>query len=267
MSVLHRLSLAAGVLADREAADVAAAAVESGFRNVGFTVKPWGDHVTRQLRSTLEPSAVRVLDVEVVRIAPDGSVSDDDRHIVDVGGTLGAENVLIISNCADVAATADALAGLAEQAAGYGMRACLEFMRFTKVPTLASAREVLRRAAHPAAGLLIDTLHLARTGELDEVREVAGEHLPYAQFCDGLATCGDDDAALIADALDDRSPPGDGELPLSHMLDALPEGIPLSLEVRSRVLRETYPDPVARATHLLERTRAFLNQMERTHDG
>ena len=266
MSALHRLSLAAGVLADHEASDVAVAAVESGFRNVGFTVKPWAGSVTRQLQRTLEPSAVRVLDVEVVRIAPDGSVSDDDRRIVDVGGALGAENVLIISNCADVAATANALAVLAEQAAGYGMRACLEFMRFTKVPTLAVAREVLQRAAHPAAGLLIDTLHLARTGELDRVGEVPAEHLPYAQFCDGLATCGDDDASLIADALDDRSPPGDGDLPLPDMLDALPDGIPLSLEVRSRALREAFPNATARAAHLLERTREYLANLEKSHD-
>ncbi len=262
----HRLSLAAGVLADYEAEDVAIAACESGFRNVGFTVRPWSDGYTQRLANRLAHAGVRVMDVEVVRIDATGNVSDDDRRIVDVGGALGAENVLVISACADPGRTAEAVARLSEQGAQYGLRTCLEFMRFTKVPTLSVALDVLSRVADPSAGLLIDTLHLARTGELAQMGSVPVELLSYAQFCDGLTSCADDDASLIRDALDDRCAPGEGELPLLTMLQALPDGIPLSLEVRSKALREQFPDAVDRAGYLLERSRQFLRDIGRSYD-
>ncbi len=264
--ISHRLSLAAGVLADYEAEDVAIAACESGFRDVGFTVKPWSDAFTQRLANRLAQAGVRVMDVEVVRIDAAGNVSDDDQRIVDVGGALGADNVLVISACPDPARTAEALAQLAERGAQYGLRTCLEFMRFTRVPTLAVALDVLSRVANPTVGMLIDTLHLARTGELAQVGTAPVELLSYAQFCDGLIACADDDASLIRDALDDRSAPGEGELPLLTMLQALPDGIPLSLEVRSKALRERFPNAVDRAGYLLQRSRQFLTDIGRSYD-
>ncbi len=259
----HRLSLAAGVLADFMAPDVARAARDSGFTDVGFTVKPWPVETTADIRNVVEAGSLRVLDVEVVRIDVDGNVSEDDWHVLEVGGALGAENVLIISYCDEASKTAAALHALAERAQEYGMRACLEFMRFTKVPTLAVARRIVAEVDHPAVGILIDTLHLARTGE---TVDVPASLLPYAQFCDGLAQCGDDDEALIRDALDDRAVPGEGELPLERMLATLPAGVPLSLEVRSLALRQQFANPVERAAHLLHGTRNYLKRIGRTYD-
>ncbi len=262
----HRLSLAAGVLADFHAPDVAIAACESGFRNVGFTVTPWDAATTSRIRQILTTDNVRVLDVEVVRINADGQVSDDDRRIIDIGGELGAENVLIISLCPDVDKTAEAYASLAEHAQRYGMRACLEFMRFMQVRTLADARAVIDKASCPNSGILIDTLHVARTHEVAQVSEVPRELLSYCQFCDGLAECDDDNASLITDALDDRSVPGLGALPLHDLLESLPPNIPLSLEVRSKDLRERFSDATQRAAHLLEGTRTYLKRIGRSYD-
>jgi sugar phosphate isomerase/epimerase len=67
--------------------------------------------------------------------------------------------------------------------------------------------------------------------------------------------------AYLEDAVDGRSAPGEGGLPLAALLNALPAGIPLSLEVRSRRYREQYPDPVARARAVLEQTRRFLRSL------
>ena len=263
---MHRLSLAAGVLADHDAITVAEAAVGSGFRNVGFTVTPWSSDTTRAIRSRLASESVSVMDVEVVRIGPDGSVDDDNLFIVDVGLELGADNVLVISLCDDDARTAQALRTLCERSGSEGPRICLEFMRFTKVRSLAQACAIAESVGHPQAGVLVDTLHLARTGELGDLAGAPSALLPYSQFCDGLTECADDDQSLIVDALDLRAVPGEGALPLVEMLAALPESIPLSLEVRSKALRERYPDPVARASALLEGTRSYLDDLGRKHD-
>ena len=79
-----------------------------------------------------------------------------------------------------------------------------------------------------------DGLHLARSGELFDLPALDADRHPYIQLCDGPLACGDDHQSLLADALDRRSPPGEGELPLGPMLEALPPDTPLSLEVRSK---------------------------------
>jgi hypothetical protein len=47
-------------------------------------------------------------------------------------------------------------------------------------------------------------------------------------------------------------------LPLADLLDVLPAGIPLSLEVRSKHYRDTYPDFAARGRAIREQTERFL---------
>ena len=82
---------------------------------------------------------------------------------------------------------------------------------------------------------------------------------PYAQLCDAPAAV---EAATpegyLADALDARLAAGEAELPVRDLLDALPGGIPLSLEVRSAHYRQTYPEPAARARAIREATERFL---------
>ena len=78
------------------------------------------------------------------------------------------------------------------------------------------------------------------------------------QFCDGLANCERDYDALIRDAVDDRSAPGEGALQPGWLLDCLAETVPLSLEVRSRAFRERHPDPVDRAVAVRRATERFL---------
>lgn len=51
---------------------------------------------------------------------------------------------------------------------------------------------------------------------------------------------------------------GEGELPLGPLPRALPENIPLSIELRSRYLRDTYPDAGERSRVTAEAIRRFL---------
>jgi len=43
-----------------------------------------------------------------------------------------------------------------------------------------------------------------------------------------------------------------------ELLSALPTGLPLSTELRSKQLRSSWPEPVARARRVLEATRRFF---------
>ena len=85
--------------------------------------------------------------------------------------------------------------------------------------------------------------------------------LTYAQLCDAAGPGPDINsrADVRLEAVDYRLLPGDGDLPLASWLAALPTGIPLSLEVRSRALREANPEFIQRAKIVLQHTEYWFS--------
>jgi sugar phosphate isomerase/epimerase len=258
----HLISLASGVLPEFTPARVAAAAADSGFEAVGLWVDPrtWDAGVTRDVRAIVADAGLIVLDAEVVWIQP-GPLDPAHLRIVDIAAEIGAANLLVVSSDPDLAATGEKLAALVDHAAPAGVRASLEFGAFTEIKSLAMALEVLERSARPDAGLLIDPLHLSRTGGVPaDLAGVPRRRFAYAQFCDATARGPSvtDVKAIIDEAVDGRLFPGDGALPLDELLRTLPAGIPLSIELRSKALRDGWPDPAERARRLHAATAAFL---------
>jgi sugar phosphate isomerase/epimerase len=256
------LSLASGVLPEFTPEQTAAAAVEAGWRAVGIWVEPatWTATTAAEVRARTEDAGLVVLDVEVVWLKP-GPDDPDHFRIIDAGAATGARNVLVVSSDPDAGATAAKLARLVAHGRERGMRVCLEFAAFTEVKSLAAALAILDATGDADAGLLIDPLHFARTGGTPEMLASVDPHrLPYAQFCDATASgpSPDDVPAIIHEALDLRLDVGAGALPLAGLLDALPAATPLSIELRSRALREAYPDAAERAAALLKATRQGL---------
>ncbi|GFE74850.1 sugar phosphate isomerase/epimerase [Novosphingobium sp. TCA1] len=261
----RKLSLASGVLPEFGAVDVVEAGAATGFDAVGLWIDPaeWTAQHSRDTRAALARTGMPVLDVEVVWIKPDSAL-DDHRTVIDVGADLGAGNVLCVSSDPDHGAAAEKLAALCRHAEGSGLRVALEFGIFTEVKNLAQALGVIRQVDHPLAALLIDPIHVDRSGtSLAEIAAIDPALLPYAQFCDARAKRPDpsDFAAVIADAVDLREQCGEGALPLADLLAALPAEVPLSIELRSAALRAAFPDPVLRARAVLEATRGWLREM------
>ncbi|VWX48898.1 sugar phosphate isomerase/epimerase [Novosphingobium sp. 9U] len=259
---MRKLSLASGVLPEFGALDVVRAGAESGFDAVGLWVDPavWRAADTRAAKSALAGTDLDLLDVEVVWLKPDTPL-DGHRKIIDIGMELGAANVLCVSSHPDVETTADQLAALCRHAEASQMRVALEFGVFTAVNDLSAALAVVERVAHPLAAVLVDPIHVDRSGTtVAQIAAIDPALLPYAQFCDAPATRPDldDFDAVIHDAIDLREQCGEGALPLTAMLEALPGDIPLSIELRSAALRDAYSDPTARAVAVLQATRAWL---------
>lgn len=258
----HLISLASGVLPEFTPVQMAKAAADSGFRAVGLWVEPdrWDAGVTRDIRSIVADAGLVVLDAEVIWIQP-GALDPAHLRIVDIAAEVAARNLLVVSSDPDLDATADKLAALVDRAAPAGIRVSLEFGAFTEIKSLAMALDVIERTARPATGLLIDPLHLARTGGVPtDLASVPASRFAYAQFCDAAASGPgvDEVKAIIDEAVDGRLMPGDGGLPLKDLLGVLPPAIPLSVELRSKALREAFPDPAARACALLDATMAFF---------
>lgn len=258
---MRPLSLAAGTLPEFEPDVVARAAGEAGYHRVGLTVQPqqWNATLARRVSQALTDWQLSVLDVEVVWIPAGAALSDDHRRLVDIAGELSAANLLVVSQEADLRRAGAALHQLCEWAEPYGVRIALEFLMLTPIRTPAQALAVIEACGHPAAALLVDALHLARAGARPEdLAAVDPALISYVQLCDGRAHCDATPEAYLADAVDLRSAPGEGELPLAALLEQIPVEVPLSLEVRSRRYRQEFPDAVERARVIRERTEASL---------
>jgi sugar phosphate isomerase/epimerase len=107
----------------------------------------------------------------------------------------------------------------------------------------------------PDAGVLIDALHLARTGGVPaDVAALPPNLVRSVQLCDGPAASPRTVGEIVAEARGKRLPPGAGELPLSDLLQAVPNDVALSIEAPMDDRRGAE----ARARHLYEATRRLL---------
>ena len=259
---MNRISFASGIVPEFGPLETIRAAAAGGFDAVGLWIEPdsWTDALTRDCRAALADTGLELLDVEVIWLKPD-SVMDDHKRSIDIGAELGAKNVLCVSSDPDSGVTAARLAELCSHAEGAAMRVALEFGIFTEVKNLRAAMSVLDAVAHPLRALLIDPIHVDRSGSsIIEIAAVPPELLPYAQFCDAPAKRPNPDIfeEVITDAIDLREQCGEGGLDLVSIYNALPEDIPLSIELRSKALRSGYPDPNERAKAVAAATRAWL---------
>ncbi|WP_298171029.1 sugar phosphate isomerase/epimerase [Novosphingobium sp.] len=259
---MNPISFASGIVPEFGPVETIRAAAAGGFDMTGLWVEPgdWTDTKKREARAALADTGLPLLDVEVIWIQP-GSDMALHKKVIDVGAELGARNVLCVSSDPDMAQTAARLHELCVHAEGSGMRVALEFGIFTEVKTLAMALSVLDEVGHPLRALLIDPIHVDRSlSPVADLAKVRRELLPYAQFCDAPAQRPDpaDFGAIITDAIDLRQQCGEGALPLAAMYQAFPPGIPLSIELRSKALRDGFPDPGARAKVVAEATRRWL---------
>ncbi|HEY7813054.1 MAG TPA: TIM barrel protein [Nakamurella sp.] len=235
------LSLSPLTILDAAPPDQVVAAATAGFDAVGIRVAPAADERvwpmlsdTPELRGTLARLAdtgIGVLDVELIMLRP-----ELDRSavlaVLDAGHRLGARFVLTLGYDADEARLTDHFAWVCAEAADRNLRPGLEFMKYSPVQTLAAAVRIVRAAGHPAGSVLVDALHLRRSGGTPaDLVGVASELLPYGQLCDGPLDPvwpSDEDARL--ESRTGRLLPGDGEFGLTELVAALPAGGALSVE-------------------------------------
>jgi sugar phosphate isomerase/epimerase len=118
---------------------------------------------------------------------------------------------------------------LCDLAAGFGLGVDFEFMKFRLVGTLPQALEVVSRAARPNGKLLIDLLHLYRSGGTPEMlKRVPSAMIGSVQLCDAPRSPPED---LVREAREGRLFPGEGDLPLRAFLEAVGADVPMSVEV------------------------------------
>ena len=253
------LSLAAGVLPEFKPPAAVDAAAAAGFAFVGIWFDPdaWSLRQSKEIKRRLDDTGLSVLDVEAVFVSPEGDYGD---HLIDAAAELSARNILTVSRGLKVPKFAERFGQLCDKAAEAGITVVIEPTRLYSIDSIAAAERALTLADRPNSGILLDNLHLHRAGEApNAARRLDARQIPYAQLCDAPnRPAQETPQGLFADAREGRMLLGEGELPIAEYLDSLPAGTPLSLEIRSRRLREDFPAAQDRASRVFETSVNYL---------
>ena len=219
-----------------EHVEVAAAAgfQAAGVRILGPSHLPLAEPVignaglVARIRRACRETGVSLLDAEVLTLGPETNAVQIEP-MLDTAAELGFRFVQTVCEDPDRDRAAERFAWLCDAAARRGLGVALEFMAFRTVRTVQAALDLLTRSAAPNAGIVIDALHLARSGGTAAcVAALPAGAIALAQLCDAPRDAPGD---LAREARTARLHLGAGALPLGDLLDALPDGVPLSVEI------------------------------------
>lgn len=268
---MRLVSLAHLTVVDADPLALIEAAAVAGFDAIGLRVVPpfttdpivpvvGVANMQKQIKQRLRDTGITIVDIEAVWLKAETRV-EELLPVLATGAQLGAKYVLTVGfddNNERLVENFGKFCGLAHTC---GLRVMLEFIPYSTVKTLKHAHHLLAAAAPANAGLLIDALHLSRSGgHPNDLAAYDPTLFSYAHLCDApLAQPAAD--RLRDEARDNRLYPGEGELWLDAFLDALPPGLPIAVEAPNAAFSHL---PVAgRARLAAEATRRLL----RRHGG
>ncbi|WP_342363430.1 sugar phosphate isomerase/epimerase family protein [Terrarubrum flagellatum] len=195
-----------------------------------YTVPP-GSSDMRALKNALTSTGLSVYDIEFAVVDATFSLENIEAAL-DAAAELGAKRLSVCGDDAVEERLALNLSKLCERAAQAAIAVDIEIMPWRSVGSLSTALRVASAVQQHNIGLLIDALHLTRSGASPaELKRVAPTLIQHVQLCDAPAVRPPDNAALIAEARGGRLLPGEGRLPLHVLLAQTPRHATLSVEV------------------------------------
>ena len=184
----------------------------------------------KDLGRLMADNGVTLFDIESCWLSPSTEPASL-RPAFEACAALGGHYVLIAGTDPEWPRLVANFAAVAGLAAEYGLKVGIEPTSFCFLNRLSQATALLTEAGAANAGIIIDTLHMARAGETAaSIAALDPRSIAYVQICDGGALQPPDTAGLMAEARGARLLPGEGVLPLNDMLDALPPGLKIGLE-------------------------------------
>jgi sugar phosphate isomerase/epimerase len=260
------LSLGPSTLFNASPIETVDAAAAGGFDAVGVRVtgRKHGDgsaavvgniSLIRNLKRRRDDSGVAITHVTAYWVTPDLTLAEF-LPVIDTAAELGAGMIVVNCGYADEARFVSFMAAYCDAAARSGLKLVLEFMPFSGAKTLEQGVRMIEETARPNLGLLVDALHVARSGGAPaDLKKVDPRLIYMVQLCDaplekpaGLE--------LRAEALTDRLYPGEGGLPLHELLDAVAPEVQIDAEIPCRRHAALSPQEQGRMTG--EACRRFL---------
>ena len=258
-------------------ADMARLAGQAGYSHIGLrmtAVTPGGWHfplmdereMFEATRDAMRDSGVSLLDVEVLRLAPETDVASYEPLLA-VSAELGAKHMLTQVHDDDRGRALANLAAACDLAARYGLTCDLEFLPWTADRSLETAAAFVRDVDKANAGVMLDTLHFDRSlGDPAEIQALPPSWFRYIQLCDAPAERPQSLEGLLFHAREAREFPGWGGLNLKAVLRALPADTAIGLEIPNTALDRFMP-PLQRVKQGLIAAKAMLYELSEEDGG
>lgn len=270
---MNELSLANLSIADAGPLELLDAAAAAGFDSVnmwlipppalanfslkcGLTTPVVGDaRLIREIKLRVASTGVGVFEASCGWMSPAFDPSTIAR-VFDTMAEIGTRRASLVGWDADRGRLVTNLAALCSDAATYGIDVSLEFMPYSAVRTVADAADVLEAVGAANLDVLVDALHLARSGGTPADLHILGPgEIGVLQLCDAPAV-GPPPDKLRDESVNNRLYPGDGNLPLYELLAAVPAEIVIELEIPSAA--DAAKSIEERARLCADRSRSFI---------
>jgi sugar phosphate isomerase/epimerase len=190
----------------------------------------------REILMAMDDRGVSIALGDGMLILPGADIAERAPDL-DILAELRVPRVNSVSLDPDRARTFDQYAVLAELAAERGMKTTTEPAPGTTVGDITAGVAARKHVGRPDFQLLIDTMHLVRSGfGVADLTALEPGSIGYAQLSDTTLQPRIDN--YMQEATFERMVPGEGELPLRDIVDALPPDIVIGLEVPRLSLAE-----------------------------
>ncbi len=260
-------------------AERVAAAAEAGFVGVGMLLD---DYASMRAAGTSDAELRRILDDHGMRVVElefhfdwtlDGergqAAASREAALLAMADRFAPDHLNVgdlnrPEDCPPTEVVAERFGGLCDRAGEHGLRVALEFLPWTAIPDLATAWDIVRRAARPNGGVLIDAWHYYRGNpDAELLGSLPAEHVVAVQLDDADP---EPVGPLFEDTMLRRRLPGEGALDLTGLvrtLDRIGVAGPYSVEIMSR---EEQARPAREAAaRAYETARSVLTEARATH--
>jgi sugar phosphate isomerase/epimerase len=213
----------------------------------------------RELLAALKHRGVAISLGDGFLVLPGSEIGDFDADL-DVLAELSVPRINVVSLDPDLSRTFDQFAALTELAAQHDIETDVELVPGLTVGDLPTALAARDHVGRPDFRLLIDTMHLVRSGSsAADLAAVDPAHIGYAQLNDTTLQPRHDN--YMEEAMFERMVPGAGELPLRDLLSALPPDIVLEIEVPRRSLALAGVSAIDRTRPCVDAARRMLREL------
>jgi sugar phosphate isomerase/epimerase len=262
--VLNDLVLAPTTIPDAAPLAYVESAAAAGYRHVGLRLNPspgfpfhpvvGNAPLIKEMKAALSGAGVAVLDIYSFYLQPDTDVAAF-RPAIELGAEFGAKYLVTMGADTDWSRMRDNFVRICEIAAGCGLVCIVEPAVIRPLANLAQTERLVRESGCSNVAICVDPLNFSRAGDrASDLRRVDPALLPYAQICDGIIAPDEPNPALLGRmSPNQRCLLGQGNVPLDDILDALPPGLPLSIEL---------PPPSGQATGAAEWAKLVLEDAQ-----
>lgn len=249
------------------AADLGCQHISTGLASFDFGVCQYAPFslrddavLRREMIAVMRDRGISISLGEGLTIRPDISAKNYQTDL-DIMCELGIKRINTVSMDPDLHRTFDEFAILTDMAATRGMETTTELSPSLTICDLPTALAAVYHVGRPNFRLLIDTMHVIRSGSsVADIAALNPQLIAYVQLCD--APRAPRFESYFEEAMFERMVPGTGELNLRELVAALPRDRVYSLEVPLRSEAKAGIGPHERLRKCVEAARNLLIEAE-----